>query len=498
MGEIEFVDQTFRDGQQSLWGMRMRGGMVTGAAERLDRAGFRAIEVTGSSLMECAMRYSHEDPWESLDLWRRLLPNNELRSGVCQNRIGTFGLTPDALVDLFVQTLIKHGIDTFWVYDCLYNLDQMRRVTETIAAAGGKALGAVMYGISPVHTDEWFASRVREMASWSSTVGIYVEDAPGILTMDRTRTLVPALIEAGGEKPVEFHFHNNTGLGAANYMEAIKAGARVLHTASRPLANGPSLPSTEQTLENLQWLGYEHNIDLESLPGIADHVERIAHQEGWAVGVPNEYNVFAYSHQLPGGMTGTLKAQLAQYDMSHRLPEVLEECVTVRGELGHPVSATPFSQLIGIQSVLNIVTGDRWSVVPDEVCIYLGGHFGDPPAPIDQNVKDKALSTPNGQRFLDWERPQPSLEEIREEYGGTRVSDEELIMRYLVPEEDFAKARAAGPLNPTYCFDDQMAVTDLIDHLLTLKRPKSVSLSGSFGTFSYTRSSEVTSGKGSS
>jgi oxaloacetate decarboxylase alpha subunit len=97
------------------------------------------------------------------------------------------------------------------------------------------------------------------------------------------------------------------------------------------------------------------------LPGIAAHCERVARQEGHPVGVPNEYNVFAYQHHLPGGMTGTLKAQLAQYGMADRLGEVLEECVRVREELGHPISATPFSQLIGIQSVLNIVTGDRWT-----------------------------------------------------------------------------------------------------------------------------------------
>jgi oxaloacetate decarboxylase alpha subunit len=115
MAHIELVEQTFRDGQQSLWGMRVRTGMVEAAAENLDRGGFRAVEITGSSLMECAVRYSQEDPWEGLDLWRRWMPNSELRAPVCQNRIGTFGMTPDALMDLWVQTLIKHGIDALWV-----------------------------------------------------------------------------------------------------------------------------------------------------------------------------------------------------------------------------------------------------------------------------------------------------------------------------------------------------------------------------------------------
>ena len=129
-------------------GNALRAGMVEAVAEDLDQGGFRAVEITGSSLFECSVRYSREDPWEGLDLWRRWMPNSELRSPVCQNRIGIFGMTPDSLMDLWVQTLIKHGINSFWVYDCLYNMDEMRRLCRTIDEAGGQALGAIMYGIS--------------------------------------------------------------------------------------------------------------------------------------------------------------------------------------------------------------------------------------------------------------------------------------------------------------------------------------------------------------
>ena len=487
MAQIELVDQTCRDGQQSLWGMRIRGGMLEGIAAAMDRTGYRAIDITGSSMFECSMRYSREDPWESLDMWREWMPSSDLRSPVCQNRIGTFGMTPDVMMDLWIRTLARHGINSFWVYDCLYNLDQMKRLCDTIHAEGGQALGAIMYGISDVHTDEWFADRVRQMVSWGSVSGIYVEDAPGILTPERARTLVPALLAAAGDKPVEFHFHNNTGMGAVNYTIAVECGATILHTCSRPLANGPSLPSTEQTLENLKWMGHTHGIDESTLPGIADHLSRIAAQEGWLTGVPAEYNVFAYQHHLPGGMTGTLKAQLAQYGMEDRLGEVLEECVRVRGELGHPISATPFSQLIGIQSVLNVVTGDRYGTVPEEVIIYLGGHFGEPPAPVDQDIKDKALGSANGLRFADWERPQPSLKQMRQEYGGQHLSDEELLLRYLVPLDDLERTRAAGPVPRTYKFEDTMTMKDMLDHLMTLKRPQHIAINGHDGSLTLRR-----------
>ena len=487
MAHIDIVEQTFRDGQQSLWGMRIRGGMLEKVARQMDSAGFRAIEVTGSSLMECSVRYSKEDPWESLDLWRQWMPTSELRAPVCQNRIGTFGMTPDSIMDLYVQTLAKHGIDKFWIYDCLYNMAQMRRLADSIVAAGSKAMGAIMYGISPVHTDEWFAARVAEMASWASIDGIYVEDAPGILAPERAKTLVPALIKAAGDKPIEFHFHNTTGMGALNYVIAIEAGAQCLHTCARSLANGPSLPSTEQTLENIRWLGHSHGIDEAVLPQISDHCARIAQQEGWDIGVPNEYSAFAYRHHLPGGMTGTLKKQLAEYGMEDRLGEVLEETVRVREEMGHPISATPFSQLIGIQSVLNVVTGERWSTVPDEVVQYLYEHYGTPPAPLSDAVKDKVFSSEQGKRFKHWERPQPDLREVRKQYGGEKVSDEELLLRYLVPEDDFNAARAAGPVKPHYDYDDQLSINELLDHLLKLKRPRQIHLRRPDGEISLVR-----------
>ena len=474
MAEIKFVDQTLRDGQQSLWGMRIRTGMVADAAAAIDSAGYDTVDVTGSSMFECMFRYSRENPWEGLDLWRRWLPNSKLRAGSRSNCIAKFGLTPDSLMDLWIRTLVKHGIDSFWIYDCLYNMDKMERLCKTVADAGAEVVPSVMYGISPVHTDEWFAARVREMASWGFTDRVYVEDAPGILTVDRARTLVPALRAAAGEVPLEMHCHNTVGMGPLNYLAAIEAGVRIIHTATRPLANGPSLPSVEMMTENLRWTGHTHSLDTSVLPGIATHFERVARQEGHPLGTPNEFSAFAYRHQLPGGMTGTLKAQLAQYDMTDRLTEVLEEVVRVREDLGHPISATPFSQLMGIQAVLNIVTGERYSVVPDEVIIYTLGHLGTPPAPIDEDVRDRILGSPRGVEFKNWTPPQPTVGELKAEYGNAQMSDEELISRYLVPAEDIEATRAAGPVPRDYPLRGEETMAELVEHILTLKRARHV------------------------
>ena len=199
-------------------------------------------------------------------------------------------------------------------------------------------------------------------------------------------------------------------------------------------------------------------------------MRKVAEQEGHPIGVPNEYNVFPYHHQLPGGMTGTLKAQLAQYDMSDRFDEVLEEIVQVREDLGHPISATPFSQLMGIQSVLNVVTGERYGTVPDEVLVYVLGHLGEPPAPINQDILDRMLSTSRGKAIQKWTPPQPTIEELKEEHGDRSMSDEELLRRYLVPLPDVEATRAAGPAPREFHFGANGAPAKLIADLLKTSR----------------------------
>jgi oxaloacetate decarboxylase alpha subunit len=472
MATIEFVDQTLRDGPQSYWAMRMRGGVVTAVGDDFARAGFRTIDLAGGTPFSVLMRYLREDPWEWVDWVRQCIPGVRLRAGRNVTAMGGFGISSPAMLELFVSTIIKHGVTSFWIYDCLYNMELIERACRSARAAGAEEIApAIMYGISPVHTDEYFAARVRQMASWTGiTDAIYVEDAAGILTPERASTLLPAIVAAAGQVPVELHCHNNTGMAPLNYLEGIKHGVRIIHTASRPLANGPSLPSIEMMIDNIEALGHGHGLDVSALPPIAEHFEKVARQEGHPVGSPNEYDVRAYSHQLPGGMTGTFKAQLAQYDMEDRLPEVLEEIARVRDELGHPISATPFSQLMGIQSVLNVTQGDRYQVVPDEVVMYVLGYYGTPPAPMAQDVVDRVLSTPRAAELANWERPDESVEELRIRYGGKDIDDEELLRRYLAPLEDIAATKAAGPLTREFPLRNTLTTSDVLAEIMRTKR----------------------------
>ncbi|GAB3347622.1 carboxyltransferase [Amycolatopsis echigonensis] len=442
---IEFVDQTLRDGQQSLWGLRMRAYQAADALPHLDRTGFRVVDLTGPGMFTVLLREFKDDPWASTDFLVRNLPGSVLRAGMRTTAVIGFAMAPDAIVDLWVRTLIKHGVTSFWIYDCLYDMPTMQRLAAVIHESGGQAVPAIMYGLTGVHDDAFFAARAKEMASWKGVETIYVEDAPGVLTPERARTLLPAIREATGSIPLELHCHASTGLAQHNYIEGIKAGFTILHTASRPMANGPSLPSTEGMLPILETMGCSHGLDVDRLAPVEENFVWAARDAGFEPGAPAEYDPRIYQHQLPGGMTGTLKNQLATHGMAHRLDEVLAEIPRVREELGHPIMATPFSQFVGIQAVLNVVTGDRYRLVPDEVVHYALEHYGPLAAPLDPDVQDRIHASDRAKKLADWVRPQPTIEEIRRKFP-LGISDEELLLRYLTSDEEVDAMKKAGPI----------------------------------------------------
>jgi oxaloacetate decarboxylase alpha subunit len=263
------------------------------------------------------------------------------------------------------------------------------------------------------------------------------------------RTLVPALQSAIGGKPLEFHSNNLMGTSGLAYVEAVKLGVRILHTASRPMANGASVPSTESVVRNLELLGHEHTIDTRLLAPVAEHFRAVGAATGFPVDQVSEYDLFGAVHQIPGGMTGTLRNQLAQHGMSDRMDEVLTETAAVRRDLGYPIMATPFSQLVGTQAVLNVVAGERYAVVPDEVVAYAAGHYGTPPAPVDADVLDRIMSSPRAAEIVAKAPEEPSLDELRARYG-TGTDDDELILRALLPAQAVDAMRAAGPVRRDY------------------------------------------------
>ena len=449
MPHVELLDETLRDGQQSLWGMRMQAGMALPVAGLLDRTGFRVIDTTGSSFMEVLVKYCREDPWAGLDLLRGAIRRTPMRAGLRGNAAVSFGVTPDVLMDLWIRRLCVHGIRSFWIYDVLYGVENFARLARVAKEYDAEVLGTVFFTRSPVHTDEYMAAKVAEIAAVQEIDGVLFYDTAGTLDPDRLRPLVPRIVEAAAGKPVEFHSNNLMGISGLAYVEAVKLGVGVLHTASRPMANGPSVPSTESVVRNLELMGCEHRIDKKLLPPVAEHFRAVGMAAGYLVDQVSEYDLFNVTHQVPGGMIGTLRAQLDQHGMAHRIEEVLVEIGEVRRELGWPIMATPLSQLVGTQAVLNVVTGKRYSIVPDEVVAYAVGHYGEPPAPIEPDVLDRIMSSPRAAEIAANPPEQPSLDELRARHGTGR-DDDLLILRALIPESDIEAMRAAGPVRRDY------------------------------------------------
>lgn len=469
MTHIDILDTTFRDGQQSVWGMRMTAGMALPVAPIADRTGFSVIDLTASSLFEVLVRTMRENPWEGLDAMVAAMPNTPKRAGMRSNASVTFGITPDALMEAWMRQLNVHGLRSFWVYDVLFNIDKMLRLAAVSKEYGSTCAGALMFTLSPVHTDEYYADKARQLAASPDIDSILVYDTAGVLEKERLSTLIPALKAVSNGKPIELHCNNILGQSGKAYLDAVELGVSVLHTSNRPVANGPAVPSTQMTCHNLSLLGYTHDVDETLLQPVAEHLEKVGRTMGWPVNLNNEYDALAVQHQIPGGMVGTLRQNLAQHNMEDRIEEVLRETAVVRRELGYPGMATPFSQIVGIQAVLNVVTGERYKIVSDEVIWYASGFYGEMVAPIDPNIQDKILSSPRAKEVASRPPEQPSIEELRKRHGTN--DDDELLLRALVPDADLKKMKEAGPLKTVFPLLSSPEMAQISDLLSTVKAP---------------------------
>ncbi|MDR7103857.1 pyruvate carboxylase [Croceicoccus sp. BE223] len=471
MAHIDILDTTIRDGQQALWGMRMTAGMALPVAPIIDRTGYSTIDLTASSLFEVLVRSCRENPWDGMDLLVQAMPRTPKRAGMRSNAAVSFGVTPDALMDAWMRQLAIHGCRSFWVYDVLFNIDKMLRLAKVSKEFGATCAGALMFTLSPVHTDEYYADKVKKLAASPDIDSILIYDTAGVLEKERLSTLVPALIAEARGKPIELHANNILGQSGKAYLDAVDLGVTVLHTSTRPLANGPAVPSVQMFAHNLEMLGHTHDLDLSLLPPVADHFEKVGRAAGYLINQNNEYDVLAIQHQIPGGMVGTFKANLAQHDMQDRLPDVLRETAVVRRELGYPGMATPFSQIVGIQAVLNIVSGKRYEIVTDEVIAYAAGFYGEMVAPIEPNVLDRIMSSPRAKDVLANPPENPSIEELRKRHGTD--NDDELILRALVPEADLEKMRAAGSVKQNFPLMSSPEL-DQVQKLMRLARTPSL------------------------
>jgi len=442
-GKVYFVDTTVRDGQLSLWASNMRTAMMLPIAERLDRAGFEAIEIMSSAFYKKCVRDLKDDPWERIRLLARRIKKTPLRS-IRSRSMLAFQLTAPAITDLWLERLAANGIHELRTSDPSNTPKYWREAVAGAKRAGLKTILNIIYSISPKHTDEYFIQRTREAAKLD-VERICFKDPGGLLTPESTRRLVPLIQREANGKPLEFHTHCNTGLGSICCLEAIKLGITSINTAIPPLAEGSSNPSLFNVAMNARALGYQTMIDEEILKPVRDHLATVAKQENLPMGRPLAYDALHPMHQVPGGMISNFRFQLGSLGKLDQLPAVLEEVARVRAEFGYPIMVTPYSQFFGVQAAINVMVGARYKEVTDEVLLYALGYWGEEEAQsIDANLRDRLLGSARAKELAGVKVPDIGLREFREKFGGDRVSDDDKLLNFFAGAEALAAMKTAG------------------------------------------------------
>ena len=461
MDGIRFVDTTIRDGHQSLWAENMTTGMMLPIAERLDQAGFDAIELISSSHLKKCVRELKEDPWERVRLMRQRVTRTPLRLNA--GRFSAFDITPKSMYRLFMERMAANGIREARISEEWNDLAGWQHKVQVARDVGINPVINLIYSVSPKHTDEYYARRTREAASLKVN-RLCLKDPGGLLTPERVKTLVPIIFENANAIPVELHTHCTTGLGPLCCLEAIKLGVEIINTALPPLADGSSNPSLFNVAKNARALGYKTLIDEELLKPVSEHFTVIAKREGFPIGAPVEYDYTQYQHQVPGGMISNLRHQLRKVGMEHKIDEALEETMRVRADLAYPIMVTPLSQFVGSQAAINAIVGERYKEVTDQTIQYALGFWGREGAELmDPEVKAKILDRPRAKEWARWQPPEPTAQEVRKKLGAESVSDEELLLRWNLGADEIAAARAAGA--PKEYLTSRQPLVNLIEAL---------------------------------
>ncbi|MCL6577813.1 MAG: oxaloacetate decarboxylase subunit alpha [Candidatus Bathyarchaeota archaeon] len=442
---VKLTDTTFRDAHQSLMATRMRTETMLPIAEKIDQVGFFSLEMWGGATFDVAIRYLAENPWERIRQLKRHIRKTPFQMLLRGQNIVGYRNYPDDVLIKFVEKAAENGIDIFRVFDALNDIRNMEIAIKTVKKCGKHAQGTICYTISPVHTIKYYVEFAKKLAELECD-SICIKDMAGMLAPQPAYQLITALKKEVG-LPVHLHSHSTSGMVMMTYLRACEAGADILDTAFSPLAWGTSQPPVESVVAALKGTPYDTELDLELLSEIAEYFRELREKyyDPLRLIDPKAERVDAsiIVHQIPGGMFSNLLEQLREQKAEHRLKEVLEEVPKVRKELGYPPLVTPTSQLVGIQAVLNVISGKRYSIVPKEIKDYVKGLYGKPPAPIDPKVKKKIIGDEEPITTRPADLLEPALNKIPEDVKPYIENEEDKITYALFPQQalEFFKKR---------------------------------------------------------
>ncbi|MDE2263929.1 MAG: biotin carboxyl carrier protein [Gammaproteobacteria bacterium] len=450
MAEVQLIETSLRDGNQCVWAaLGIDTARALTIAPIMDKVGYKAIDFTTSTHMGVAVRYKREDPWERIRLMAAATPRTPLQFMSTGFRFISWETASPEFMALAFRVLARNGIRRFCLADPMNDADSNIACARMVKQGGGEyVIVALVFTISPIHDDAYYAERARRLAASADVDALYIKDPGGLLSPKRAATLIPAIKAQVGAKPLELHSHCTIGLAEHTYMDAPDLGVTALQCASGAAADGISNPPCGRIAANLRTLGHTVDVDMQALAEVESYFTRLAEAEGLARGSPQGFDAGYQHHQLPGGMVGTMRRHLQESRVSHLEGAVIEELGRVRQELGWPIVMTPFSQILLTQAVMNVTGRERYSLVPDELIRYAIGRFGKPTVPIEPRVMERIESLPRT-RELEAEPAMAPVEELRKRLGKS-LPDEEFLLRVTMPQTQVDAMLAAGPAPRRY------------------------------------------------
>ena len=445
---IQVTDVILRDAHQSLIATRMRTEDMLPICEKLDRIGFWSLEVWGGATFDACIRFLKEDPWERLRQLREALPNTRLQMLLRGQNLLGYRHYADDVVRAFVQKSADNGVDVFRVFDALNDLRNIEVAMKAVKVAGKHAQGTICYTTSPVHTEALFVKQAQAIQAMGAD-SIAIKDMAGLLTPYATYDLVKA-IKAAVPLPLVIHSHSTSGLAPLCQLKAIEAGADRIDTAISSWSGGTSHPATESQVAALRNTPWDTGLDLDALTEIADYFREVRKKYQQYESEFTREDVSVQINQVPGGMMSNLANQLKEQNALDRIREVFAEIPRVREDLGFPPLVTPTSQIVGTQAVYNVLAGERYKTITNEVKRYLQGGYGQPPAAVNEQVRKKAIGNeqPNEDRPADALKPE--LDKLRKDIGELAGSEEDVLTFAMFPDlgREYLQQRAAGTLQP--------------------------------------------------
>lgn len=436
--KLRICETVLRDGHQSILATRMRYEQMEPVLGLLDEIGYEALECWGGATYDSCLRFLNEDPWERLRKLKSNLKNTPLQMLLRGQNLLGYKHYSDDVVEAFCNAAVKNGIDRIRIFDALNDPRNMEAAIKYSKKAGAHVQSAMVYTISPVHTTESFL-KVAETLVEMGTDSLCIKDMSGLLGPADAYDLVSTFKKRFGELPIDLHSHFTCGLASTTYWEAAKAGVDIIDTAISPFAHATSQPATETMIEMFKGTEYDLGLDLDKFIPLVDHFRKVKQQ------IAEEFNLKPASdvipavrrYQIPGGMLSNTQNQLNEMGMGDRFFDVMDEMPRVREDLGFPPLVTPTSQIVGTMAMMNVMMGDRYKMVPNEVKDLVRGKYGALPGTISDEIRQTIIGDEQPITCRPADLIAPELEGYRQDLaskGYNGITDEDVLTYAMFPE----------------------------------------------------------------